>query len=126
MGLTDREVRFAKTSDGLNQSDLRDDQVRGLLPRVYTSGAKSWFVFYRRKEDNRRRYLKLGTYPGLSLKGARDLAELELGRIAAGEDPQADREAARERSGAETVSARAAIEPGAREARLAGRVLEVG
>jgi len=109
MGLTDREIRTARPSKGLRQTELRDDQVRGLILRAYKSGAKSWFVFYRRKEDNRRRYLKLGAYPGLSLKDARDLAEIELGRIAAGEDPQAERVAARERSGAETMSALAEL-----------------
>jgi hypothetical protein len=66
---------------------------------------RNWFVFYRRKEDNRRRHLKLGAYPGVSLAQARELAEIELGKIATGEDPQAEREAARERSGAETVAA---------------------
>lgn len=109
MGLTDREIRSAKCPEGLNQSDVRDDQVRGLVLRVYKTGMKSWFVFYRRKEDNRRRIMKLGTYPGLALKQAREMAEIELGKIAAGEDPQADREAAREASTALTVSELAEI-----------------
>jgi integrase len=105
MALTDREIRAAKTPEGLNQAEIRDDQVRGLVLRVYKSGVKVWFVFYRRKEDDRRRYLKLGTYPGLGLKQARDLAEIELGRIAAGGDPQAERQAKREGSDAPTVAA---------------------
>lgn len=104
MALTDREIRSAKVPARLNQRDLRDDQVRGLVLRVYKTGVRSWFVFYRRKEDNRRRIMKLGAYPGLALKQARKLAEIELGKIASGEDPQAEREAARERSGAETVA----------------------
>ena len=109
MALTDREIRFAKTPEGLNQAELREDQVRGLVPRVYKSGVKVWFVFYRRKEDDRRRYLKLGTCSGLGLKQARDLPEIELGRIAAGEDPQAERQANREGSEAPTVAALAEL-----------------
>ncbi len=104
MKLTDRAIRSAKVPADLNQIELRDDQVRGLVLRVYSSGVKVWFVFYRRKEDNRRRILKLGDYPGVSLAKARKLAEIQLGTIATGEDPQAEREAARERSGAETVA----------------------
>ncbi len=105
MGLTDRAIRSAKVPAGLNQRELRDDQVRGLVLRVYKTGVRVWFVFYRRKEDDHRRIFKLGDYPGLGLKQARELAERELGRIAAGDDPQAERVAARERSGAETVAA---------------------
>ena len=105
MKLTDRHAYSAKCPDGLNQFDLRDDQLRGLVLRAYRTGVKTWFVFYRRREDNRRRWLKLGAYPGLSLKQARDLAEIELGRIAAGEDPQAEREEVRGRGAAETVAA---------------------
>ncbi len=104
MKLTDRGVYCAKCPSNLNQYDFRDDQVRGLVLRVYSRGAKSWFVFYRRRQDNRRRIVKLGAYPGLSLKQARDRAEIELGRIAAGEDPQAQREETRARSGTDTMA----------------------
>jgi integrase len=72
--------------------------------RVYTSGVRVWFLFYRRKEDNRRRIYKLGEYPGGSLARARDLAEIELGKIAAGEDPQAEREEIRSQAPTETVA----------------------
>lgn len=102
--LTDRQIQAAKAPDNLNQTELRDDKVRGLVLRVYASGTKTWFLFYRRREDNRRRYLKLGVYPGVGLKQARDLAEIELGRIAAGQDPQADLNATREGSEAPIVA----------------------
>jgi hypothetical protein len=104
MTLTDRHIRSAQVRPGLNQIDLRDDQVRGLSLRVYRSGARTWMLHYRRQEDNRRRFLKLGAYPGVSLKQARQLAEVEVGRIAAGEDPQAERVERREVSTAETVA----------------------
>jgi integrase len=104
MTLTDRHIRSAQVRPGLNQIDLRDDQVRGLSLRVYRSGARTWMLHYRRQEDNRRRFLTLGPYPGVSLRQARQLAEVALGRIAAGEDPQAERVERRETSTAETVA----------------------
>ena len=106
MKLTDRHAYTAKCPAGLNQADLRDDQVRGLFLRVYKSGVKTWGVFYRRRQDNRRRWLKLGAYPGLSLKQARDLAEIELGKVACGADPQSAREEVRTRPGTETFADR--------------------
>ena len=104
MQLTDRTIKAAKTKPGLNQSDFRDDQVRGLVLRVYKSGVRTWFVCYRRKEDNRRRWMKLGNYPGVTLKQARELAEIEIGRTAAGEDPLAERQEIREAAGGKTVA----------------------
>jgi hypothetical protein len=56
--------------------------------RVYKSGVRTWFVNYRRKEDHRRRWMKLGSYPGVSLQQARELAEIEIGRAAGGGDPE--------------------------------------
>jgi integrase len=107
--LTDREIRAARVRKGLNQRDLRDDQVRGLVLRAYKTGVKTWFVFYRRRTDNRRRIYKLGEYPGVSLAQARELAEIEQGKIAAGCDPQAQREEIRTQAPAETVAELAAL-----------------
>lgn len=104
MPLTDREIRSAKVPARLNQIELRDDQVRGLLLRVYSSGARTWMLAYRRRDDNRRRFLKLGAYPGVSLKAARELAEVEVGRIATGDDPQGEREERRGSNGSETLA----------------------
>ena len=86
MMLTDRLIRFAKVPAGLNQVELRDDQVRGLLLRVYKSGARTWMLAYWRWDDNRCRFLKLGFYSGLSLKRVWERAEVEVGGVAGGED----------------------------------------
>jgi integrase len=104
MTLTDRQIKTAKVPARRHQLDLRDDQIRGLVLRVYKSGTKTWMLFYRRQDDNRRRFLKLGLYPGVGLKQARQLAEVEVGRIAAGEDPQGEREERRAGSTAETMA----------------------
>jgi len=102
--LTDRAIRVAKCPEGLNQHDLPDGKIRGLTLRVYASGSKAWALHYRRREDNRRRRLALGTYPGVSLKHARELAIGALGQIAAGEDPQGEREEVRARGGRDSVA----------------------
>ncbi len=104
MTLTDRQIRAARVPMGLNQIELRDDQVRGLVLRVYASGARSWMLAYRRHEDNRRRQIKLGDYPGVSLKQARQLAEVEVGRVATGDDPKGERDERRAGSTAPTVA----------------------
>jgi hypothetical protein len=55
MGLTDREIRYAKDPAGLNHRELRYQKVQGLVLRVYKTAKRVWFVFYRRTKDNRRR-----------------------------------------------------------------------
>jgi hypothetical protein len=48
-----------------------------------------WFVRY--SKDGALRRFNLGTYPGVTLKSARTRAETTIGRLARGEDPQAER-----------------------------------
>jgi hypothetical protein len=91
MGLTDRQIRPPRSGGPQPTRAPGRPRSGGSSCRVYKTGVRSWFVFYRRKEDNRRRIFKLGEYPGVSLAQARELAEVELGKIAAGEDPQAER-----------------------------------
>jgi len=55
MGLTDRTTRSARVPAGLNQRDLPDQKVQGLVCRLYKTGMRVWFLFYRRREDDRRR-----------------------------------------------------------------------
>jgi hypothetical protein len=47
--------------------------------------------------------MKLGAYPGVGLKQARQLAEVEVGKIAAGDDPQGEREEQRAGSTAQEL-----------------------
>ena len=51
--LTDRAVQAAKTPVGRQQYDYRDQQILGLVLRVYKSGRKVWGVQYRRREDDK-------------------------------------------------------------------------
>ncbi len=105
VALTERAISAARTDR--QQLDLRDGHIRGLMLRVFASGTKSWFINYRAGTGKKRR-LKLGRYPDLSLKGARSAALSALGRVARGEDPQGERKADRRRPAPETVASLAA------------------
>jgi integrase len=98
--LTEKAIRAAKTEHG--QKDLRDSVQRGLVLRVYDSGRKTWALLYRTRQG-RRRWYKLGVYPALRLKDARTEALDVLRRVAAGDDPQAEREKRRVGGGVETI-----------------------
>lgn len=66
---------------------LKDDHTIGL--ELYIgSRLKTWRVYYRMRDKTERRY-KLGYYPTLTLKDARDLAREALVQVARGIDPAA-------------------------------------
>ena len=73
--------------------DVPDSEIRGFLVRVQPSGIKTYYLSYR-LAGKRNRY-KLGTHGNLSADGARELAKIEAGKVAAGIDPQARRKAER-------------------------------
>ena len=101
VNLTEKAVKAARTE--FIQEDFRDTNLKGLVLRVYGSGRKTWGILYR-TPFGRRRWYKLGLYPAVSLKTARDTATEVLGRIAGGADPQAEREALRSAGDVETVA----------------------
>ncbi len=106
--LTDDLLRRL-TSEGRQQLDVIDAGfgMRGgdFGVRVSLTGRKTWFVRYR-NHSRRRRRLKLGTYPLVSLSKARDQAQKELAKAALGSDPQKER---RERRQAGTFAEVATI-----------------
>jgi len=71
-----------------------DNEIRGFGIRVKPSGVKTYLVQYR-NADGRTRRLVLGQHGALTPKVARDLARKKLAAAAAGEDPSAERHAAR-------------------------------
>ena len=90
---TDRTVQSLSTDR--TQADFWDDLVPGLGVRVSgLTGRKTFVIRYRK--DGRRPRFKLGTYPILSLKKARDVAKRKLARVQLGEDPASDRQERRE------------------------------
>lgn len=71
-----------------------DTELRGFGVRVKSSGVKTFLIQYRNFEGRTRR-LVLGQYGALTPETARDLARKKLTAVAEGEDPSADRHAAR-------------------------------
>jgi integrase len=86
---TDRSVAALRASPTRVDYMCSDAKLRGFGLRVYPSGVKTWFVRY--TKDGALRRFNLGTYPGVTLKAARTRAETTIGRLARGEDPQAER-----------------------------------
>src|ERR1700691_3233089 len=70
-----------------------DDTQRGLAVRVESSGFKSWKVIYSRQ--GRPRWYNIGKVDDIGLAKARKEAAKIIGRVANGEDPQADKAAER-------------------------------
>ena len=87
MTSTNLTVRFIEAAkppkEGRNE--YWDKNVRGLGFRVTDKGHKSWCLMYR--IDGRQRRLTLGSYPIISLSGARERAMRALGRVADGPRP---------------------------------------
>lgn len=98
LDLTDARVRALKCPADQRIIEVRDTDVHGLEIRVTTSGVKTWRLHYTRRSDGRRRALKLGRYPNMSLKNARARAKaLQSGieDVEAREDPAASLQARR-------------------------------
>lgn len=72
---------------------LRDADVHGLHARVSTHGAS--FMLYYRTREGRERRPKLGSASQISLAQARTIAKVILLKVANGEDPAGDVQAAR-------------------------------
>lgn len=88
-----------RTVDALQPEARRDvfawdGELRGFGVRVKPSGVKTFLIQYRNVEGRTRR-LVLGQYGVLTPEGARDIARKKLTAVAEGEDPSADRHAAR-------------------------------
>ena len=93
--------RFVDAMKPVQRDTLyRDDELSGFALRAKPSGARTWVVQYR-NSAGRTRKLALGRVGVLTPDEARQRARKALGRVAAGEDPSATRNAAR---GAMTVA----------------------
>ena len=83
--LTDRFCAGAKARDGEAQTDYFDTQVPGLAFRVSRWDRKSWTLHY--SLAGARKRLTFGSYPSLSLAGARTRADEAKAVIATGAVP---------------------------------------
>ncbi len=75
--------------------DIWDETLTGFGVRVASSGLKTFHVRYRAKGARKRRRLKLGVFPTLSLAQARGLARKKLSEAELGQDPAGERAAER-------------------------------
>jgi integrase len=94
MRLTQRGIENLKhTGKWIN--DYWDEELPGFCLRVHPSGRKAFCVRYT-GDNGKRRRIHIGRFPPLSLAEAREHAKVIIGRIARGEDPQAERVADKE------------------------------
>jgi hypothetical protein len=93
--LTDAYLKALACEPAQRLLEVRDSGLPGLEIRVSAGGRKTWRLHYTRRSDGRRRVLKLGTYPALSLKEARTKAkrlQAEIEDETRWADPAGDRE----------------------------------
>ena len=86
--LTKRSVE-ALSRPATGQTFLWDGELRGFGVRIGSSGQKTFVLQYRTVTGKSRR-VKLGRFGVLTVEQARDVARINLGRVAAGEDPSDD------------------------------------
>lgn len=90
--LTARNVDSIKPP-ATGRTDYWDTDPKGFGLRVSESGRKTWMTMYR--VDGVQRRLTLGTYPALSLAGARQKAKDAMQDVSKGVDPSAVKKAGR-------------------------------
>ena len=79
-----REVEVAET--GARPDLVWDNEAPGLCVRVCGNGAKSFIFVYRR--DDRQRFIRIGTTPVWSRRGARRWAKELRSAVDRGDDPE--------------------------------------
>lgn len=91
--LTKRQIDALKSSHDRDVFAW-DTELRGFGVRAKPSGLKTYLIQYRNAEGRTRR-LVLGQHGALTPEQGRDLARQKLAAVARGEDPSAERHAAR-------------------------------
>jgi integrase len=89
--LTVKSIEAVKPASA--RREIPDGVVSGLYLVAQPSGKKSWAVRYRVAGTPRK--FTIGAYPGIGLKDARALASAALVEVAGGNDPGAEKKAAR-------------------------------
>ena len=88
------DVQIKKFTTPTARREVPDGKITGLYLVLQPSGAKSWALRYR--VAGKPAKLTLGPYPALDLGNARRRAQEALGGIASGNNPAAEKKAARE------------------------------
>ena len=90
--LTNRSIAALKPRKATY--DVRDTEIKGFLVRVRPSGSMTYLLQYR-NTDGIQKHFKIGLVGNIKPAPARDMAEIEAGRIAQGIDIQEVRKAER-------------------------------
>ena len=102
---TDRLVG-SLTSKGKSQFEHFDGACSGLLLRVTKAGTKTWDFTFKSPRGGKRHRLKIGPYPAISLKIARERARAAQAKIAEGRDPRDVEETPGDKTIAEVIEER--------------------
>ncbi len=68
------------------QAFLWDTEIKGFGIRVGATGTKTFVIQYM-NEEGRVRRVKIGRFGVMTVEQARELAKIQLGKVASGEDP---------------------------------------
>ena len=88
--LTDTAIRAAIRSvveQTKKHTDLRDTNTRGLVLRISPTGNATWVLQYRQPGKPQPVRLRVGPYPAMTLKLAREKVDEHRGEMAKGNDP---------------------------------------
>jgi integrase len=94
--LTEAAVERARAPK-TGQVFLWDGAVRGLGVRILPSGSKTFWFQYRPRGGGPSRMIRIDTFPTISVRKAREVAQGFVGEIAHGGNPAAERQAERMR-----------------------------
>jgi integrase len=89
IAMTDRSIKSLRPAEA-RVDYMFQSKVRGFGVTVYPSGIKTFFVRYTNSHRRTLRHV-IGNYPPKTLQAARKAAENVVGRVADGEDPQAEK-----------------------------------
>ncbi|MCX7370993.1 MAG: integrase arm-type DNA-binding domain-containing protein [Alphaproteobacteria bacterium] len=116
---TDRFLSSFGPAPGAKDRIAFDTECRGLGVRATATGNKVFIVQWTDRATGRKAREPLGTWGALTIEKAREAARIRLGRLAAGFDPKAERDAKR----ADALRARDALAAAQREAAFTLNVL---
>lgn len=121
--LSEKAIAALDAPEGKREAWLSDTEVVGLRVRAM-AGAKTFYACWTDRATGERRREKLGAWGGITLEQAREAAQVILGDVAKGDDPQAKRAARRaeaEREKAERALTLAALVDDWAKLHLAGK-----
>lgn len=97
MRLNKLNINKLSCPSGQTEDTFPDSEIRGLTLRVRAGGSRTWYFRYRDAYGRQHKF-KIGSAEAITPEQARDLSRKLLLDVAAGDNPIADRKAARQAS----------------------------